>query len=260
MQTILIVDDEPDIRTILETYLQAHGFKTISARDGIEAIELGQTGNPDFGGEDPDKAQVAPHVRLNFRWNVNAPQTADAAIFAEATYIMVKRTPVTDASGKPKVDDSGDPVYEESRFAIAYAWTNQAYCRDQVIKGVIAGGGESIPLRILVVRNDAGLNQPCGANVLDQMHREAKLEQRYLEKDLARIEAILPFDPATDLAGGETRSKCGEPGQLMAPAPTNPINQNVVGIYSLGGGAEMPSGICAHSILDDFSMELKWKP
>jgi DNA-binding response OmpR family regulator len=46
--TILIVDDEPDIRTILETYLQAHGFQTLTAADGIEAVEVGTAQRPDL--------------------------------------------------------------------------------------------------------------------------------------------------------------------------------------------------------------------
>jgi DNA-binding response OmpR family regulator len=46
--TILIVDDEPDIRAILETFLQAHGFRTLTAADGIEAVELGVNRRPDL--------------------------------------------------------------------------------------------------------------------------------------------------------------------------------------------------------------------
>ncbi|MDB5101066.1 MAG: response receiver CheY associated with MCPs of class [Cyanobacteria bacterium RYN_339] len=46
--TILIVDDEPDIRMILETYLQAHGFQTLTAADGIEAVEVGTAQRPDL--------------------------------------------------------------------------------------------------------------------------------------------------------------------------------------------------------------------
>jgi DNA-binding response OmpR family regulator len=46
--TILIVDDEPDIRLILETYLQANGFRTLTAADGIEAVEVGTTQRPDL--------------------------------------------------------------------------------------------------------------------------------------------------------------------------------------------------------------------
>ena len=37
---ILIVDDDPDIATMLEDRLQASDYGTVIARDGVEALEL----------------------------------------------------------------------------------------------------------------------------------------------------------------------------------------------------------------------------
>jgi CheY-like chemotaxis protein len=37
---ILIVDDEPDIREILELLLKSNGYKVFSAADGERALEL----------------------------------------------------------------------------------------------------------------------------------------------------------------------------------------------------------------------------
>ncbi len=37
---ILVVDDEPHVRTVLERMIKRHGFEVITASDGVEAIEL----------------------------------------------------------------------------------------------------------------------------------------------------------------------------------------------------------------------------
>lgn len=44
MKKILIVEDEPDIQEILETYLQHAGYETTLAGDGVEALEKFQEG------------------------------------------------------------------------------------------------------------------------------------------------------------------------------------------------------------------------
>ncbi|HEY9724302.1 MAG TPA: response regulator [Oscillatoriaceae cyanobacterium] len=48
MKKILVVDDEPDINLILTTFLEASGFETFSAKDGIEAVELARSEHPDL--------------------------------------------------------------------------------------------------------------------------------------------------------------------------------------------------------------------
>ncbi|MBU0983851.1 MAG: response regulator [candidate division Zixibacteria bacterium] len=45
---IMIVDDEEDIRTLLETFLQKNGFETVSATNGNDAIELWKKEKPDL--------------------------------------------------------------------------------------------------------------------------------------------------------------------------------------------------------------------
>lgn len=47
-KTILVVDDEPDVVSFLETTLQAEGFKVLSAYDGISALDLCSTEKPDL--------------------------------------------------------------------------------------------------------------------------------------------------------------------------------------------------------------------
>lgn len=47
-ETILIVDDDEDIREILNLYLESAGFQVISAFNGNDAITLALTANPDL--------------------------------------------------------------------------------------------------------------------------------------------------------------------------------------------------------------------
>ncbi len=45
-RSILIVDDEDDIRTIIKTILETHGFNTVEASNGEEALEKLKTLTP----------------------------------------------------------------------------------------------------------------------------------------------------------------------------------------------------------------------
>jgi two-component system phosphate regulon response regulator PhoB len=45
---ILVVDDEPDVITFLTTVLQENGYKSLSAKDGVEALELLRKEKPDL--------------------------------------------------------------------------------------------------------------------------------------------------------------------------------------------------------------------
>ena len=46
--TILVVDDEPDVITFLTAVLQESGYKTLSAKDGVEALEILRKEKPDL--------------------------------------------------------------------------------------------------------------------------------------------------------------------------------------------------------------------
>jgi CheY-like chemotaxis protein len=47
-KTILVVDDEPDVREYLKTVLEDAEFKVVTAADGIEALEMIHREKPDF--------------------------------------------------------------------------------------------------------------------------------------------------------------------------------------------------------------------
>jgi len=46
--TILLVDDEPELRNIVENGLKARGFNIISAEGGLEALDILKTLKPDI--------------------------------------------------------------------------------------------------------------------------------------------------------------------------------------------------------------------
>jgi two-component system KDP operon response regulator KdpE len=66
--TILVVDDEPQIRRALRTSLEAHGYQVRTASNGTEAIEVAAQAAPDLvfldlGLPDLDGTQVIERVR-----------------------------------------------------------------------------------------------------------------------------------------------------------------------------------------------------
>jgi two-component system chemotaxis response regulator CheY len=47
MRTVLLVDDEPDIRTVARLQLESHGYSVSEARDGLEALDVLKAVEPD---------------------------------------------------------------------------------------------------------------------------------------------------------------------------------------------------------------------
>jgi CheY-like chemotaxis protein len=71
--TILVVDDEPDVRTYLTMVLQDAGFDVMSAQDGNEALEKVKEKRPDFISLDlvmPHKSGIRFYheLRKNKEW------------------------------------------------------------------------------------------------------------------------------------------------------------------------------------------------
>ncbi|PIR34516.1 MAG: DNA-binding response regulator [Alphaproteobacteria bacterium CG11_big_fil_rev_8_21_14_0_20_44_7] len=66
--TILIIDDEPQIRKFLRITLEADGFKTEEAENGAQGIRMASSIKPDLvlldlGLPDMDGTEVIPHIR-----------------------------------------------------------------------------------------------------------------------------------------------------------------------------------------------------
>lgn len=73
-KTILVVDDEPDVRTYLTMVLQDAGFNVLSAQDGDEALEKVKQKKPDFISLDlvmPHKSGIRFYheLRKNKEWS-----------------------------------------------------------------------------------------------------------------------------------------------------------------------------------------------
>lgn len=47
-KTVLVVDDEPNVRLFLQTALEDAGFNVVTATDGDEALEIVRSSKPDF--------------------------------------------------------------------------------------------------------------------------------------------------------------------------------------------------------------------
>lgn len=48
MKTILIVDDEPDVRQWLSVLFEENGYRTLVAADGVEGFSLAEGNHPDL--------------------------------------------------------------------------------------------------------------------------------------------------------------------------------------------------------------------
>ncbi len=47
-KTVLVVDDEPDVVDYLSTLLEDNGYSTVTARDGVDAMEKVKATRPDL--------------------------------------------------------------------------------------------------------------------------------------------------------------------------------------------------------------------
>jgi len=73
-KTILVVDDEPNVREYLTTVLEDAGFNVVTAGDGVEALELIKKTMPDFISLDlimPKKSghRLLHELRRNKQWS-----------------------------------------------------------------------------------------------------------------------------------------------------------------------------------------------
>jgi DNA-binding response OmpR family regulator len=78
-KTVLVVDDEPDVVVFLTTFLEDNGFKTFSAHDGKEGLEMAQKIRPDLITLDvtmPGKSGIAVFTEMR-----TDPRTANIPVF-----------------------------------------------------------------------------------------------------------------------------------------------------------------------------------
>ena len=122
-RTILVVDDEPDIVTFLTAVLEDNGYKTVSARDGVEGMKMVQSDCPDLVCLDmsmPEKSGVRMYRDLR-----ENPDTKDLPVIVVTglsqdfeKFISTRKQvpPPTDYVAKP-VDK--DELLEKIRKALS---------------------------------------------------------------------------------------------------------------------------------------------
>lgn len=95
LKTILVVEDNPDMRTGLQVSLEIEGYNVLTARDGEEALTLLAASVPDLILADlkmphMDGLQLLDEIRKNEAWH-NIPTivltaVADPTIQSDATW------------------------------------------------------------------------------------------------------------------------------------------------------------------------------
>ena len=102
MQQVLIIDDEASIRTILKINLESHGFKTIEAASGEQAIERVRVHSPnaiilDLGLPNQSGLNVLKEIRS---WS-NVPIIVLTVRDEEATKVTLLESGADDYMTKP---------------------------------------------------------------------------------------------------------------------------------------------------------------
>jgi CheY-like chemotaxis protein len=91
-KTILIVEDEPDVATYLETLLQDNGYDTVSAGDGRAALEKARAERPDL---------VCLDINLPVKSGIGFYRALKEDPNLSATPVIIV-TAVTGLGGKPE--------------------------------------------------------------------------------------------------------------------------------------------------------------
>lgn len=128
---ILVVDDIPDILKLLDATLQFKGYRVVTARDGLEALEVIQKERPalviaDILMPKMDGFSLLHRIRID-------PNTRDIpVIFLSATYVGQEDKEFARAIGVTSFIEK--PVDLEKFFPI--------------ISDILKGGGPTVPLSL----------------------------------------------------------------------------------------------------------------
>jgi CheY-like chemotaxis protein len=116
-RTVLIADDDGQLRLLLKEFLQAEGFDVLEARDGVEALQTVQDARPDamlldiamprLGGLHTLESirTFDPHLHVIIMTGKLDQTTLRDALFSEATTVLTKPLDLDDVvaalRGKP---------------------------------------------------------------------------------------------------------------------------------------------------------------
>lgn len=183
---------------------------------------------------------TAKQVKISFRWGVNAMATTDPSMAAEVAFL-----------------------FDSTRLghkALGYAWTNR-YCPGTVLQSQIGSGDEAIPMRIICLAIGDGQGAVCSEATLNKMalvpvERNFAADVRWAFSDSTKL-----TEPGVAVTDAD--AKCAPvqfpPKDFTSdPAGRAIDNTDLKGIEGLGFGAEIAKGVCAHAVVDDVKLQLKW--
>lgn len=197
-----------------------------------------------FTRKEGDKEIMATGIRAQFKWGLNGPGTKDPCVFARVIFLVDSK-------------DENAPTR-----ALAYAWSNK-YCVGTLQRGELRLGDDPIELATIYLRRGLGpISQECSAQALQKI----PLETVTRDFDADMRWAFDKATPALDATSLETAADCPEKPPVFPPSSfvtepgtdTEIPNKDLVGIVSLGYGADIAKGVCSHAIVDDVKIELKW--
>ncbi len=105
LETILIVDDEKLIRDLLSRFFRSKGYRTVTAKDGVEGVEMAKSVIPDVIFMDilmpRMNGNAAAHLIRRHEQLRNVPIIYLTATYGEKEYEFLRDDPKDIILGKP---------------------------------------------------------------------------------------------------------------------------------------------------------------
>ncbi len=196
-----------------------------------------------FRGEG-DKRKFAEKAKVAFKWGLNAQASADNQTYARMVYVFGYMP----AGAKEPVER-----------ALAYSWGSTA-CVGDVIKSDLAlSRDRHIEMATIVLAQGPGpVSEACGEAAMDKIPL-LKVERNFLRD--ARWAFSQPGTPSVCVPGSTPGGGTVTPVAAVFPPanfPDDPNRGEFWGITQIGFGSEMARNTCAHSLIDDVTVQLKW--
>ncbi len=221
--TLLIVDDEPQVRKLLETLLQHEGYQTLSASNGEEALQLVAQQPPDLILLDVmmpgmDGYEVASQLKGN-------PATANIPI------IMLSA--LSESSARLSGLETGAEEFISKPVERVELWLR--------VRNLLRLKAHGDQLQQHSRRLEQQLSQHSDENVRMNVHDQARIDlEKALRHAVERDEFTLHYQPKVELASGavcalEALLRWDRPGfGAVSPAVFVPVLESLGLIVPVG--------------------------
>lgn len=221
--TLLIVDDEPQVRKLLETLLQHEGYQTLSASNGEEALQLVAQQPPDLILLDimmpgMDGYEVASQLKGN-------PATANIPI------IMLSA--LSESSARLSGLETGAEEFISKPVERVELWLR--------VRNLLRLKAHGDQLQQHSRRLEQQLSQHSDENVRMNVHDQARIDlEKALRHAVERDEFTLHYQPKVELASGavcalEALLRWDRPGfGAVSPAVFVPVLESLGLIVPVG--------------------------